>query len=141
MIRCHAQFGRGRQTHERQRRGQSLEQEAVVGAAATHVQASAGKAPATQGIGHAACRQFGKRGLHVGGRQVTVAIRELPVQPVNGKTLAQGKVPRTAALAFTANDAFDIGMDSYSPVSLAYFDRAPFKFNGKIEKVNIKYLN
>ena len=60
---------------------------------------------------------------------------------VNGKTLAQGKVPRTAALAFTANDAFDIGMDSYSPVSLAYFDRAPFKFNGKIEKVNIKYLN
>ena len=23
-------------------------------------------------------------------------------------------------------------MDSYSPVSLAYFDRAPFKFNGTL---------
>ncbi|HSX49551.1 MAG TPA: arylsulfatase [Cellvibrio sp.] len=60
---------------------------------------------------------------------------------LNGEAIAKGRVPRTAALAFTANDSFDVGTDSYSPVSRAYFDRAPFKFNGKIEKVNIQYLN
>ena len=53
---------------------------------------------------------------------------------VNGKEVAKGRVPVTASLTFTANDAFDVGMDSYSPVSLAYFDRAPFKFNGKIDR-------
>jgi len=59
---------------------------------------------------------------------------------VNGKQVAKGTVPRTAAFAFTANDAFDVGMDSYSPVSLAYFDRAPFKYNGTIERMRIDYL-
>ena len=59
---------------------------------------------------------------------------------VNGKEVAKGQIPRTAALGFTANDAFDVGMDSYSPVSLAYFDRAPFAYNGKISNVHIKYM-
>ncbi|MDM0044533.1 arylsulfatase [Variovorax dokdonensis] len=59
---------------------------------------------------------------------------------VNGQEVAKGRVPVTASLAFTANDAFDVGIDSYSPVSLAYFDRAPFKFNGRIGQVNIRYL-
>jgi arylsulfatase len=59
---------------------------------------------------------------------------------VNGQAAAKGHVPRTAALAFTANDAFDVGMDSYSPVSQAYYDRKPFQFNGKIGAVQIKYL-
>jgi arylsulfatase len=59
---------------------------------------------------------------------------------INGKEVAKGRVPRTAALLFTANDSFDVGMDSYSPVSLAYYDRAPFKFNGNIDKVKINYL-
>jgi arylsulfatase len=27
-----------------------------------------------------------------------------------------------------------------SPVSLDYYDKAPFKFNGKIEQVHVKYL-
>jgi arylsulfatase len=58
---------------------------------------------------------------------------------VNDQEVAKGNVPRTAALAFTANDAFDVGMDSYSPVSLAYYDRKPFKFNGNIGKVHIQY--
>jgi arylsulfatase len=58
---------------------------------------------------------------------------------VDGKVVAEGKAPRTAVLAFTANDAFDVGTDSHSPVSPAYFDRAPFKFNGKIDKVHIAY--
>lgn len=58
---------------------------------------------------------------------------------INGDEAAKGRVPRTAVLGFTANDAFDVGMDSYSPVSPAYFDRAPFKFNGKISALNIRY--
>ncbi|MBB4184162.1 hypothetical protein GGE07_000775 [Sinorhizobium terangae] len=49
-------------------------------------------------------------------------------------------MPRSAPLAFTANDAFDVGRDSYSPVSLAYFDRKPFAFNGKIERLKVEYL-
>jgi arylsulfatase len=60
---------------------------------------------------------------------------------IGGKEVAKGRVPRTAVLGFTANDAFDVGMDSYSPVSQAYFDRKPFKFNGKIDKVRINYVN
>lgn len=59
---------------------------------------------------------------------------------INGKEIAKGRVPRTAALGFTANDAFDVGMDSFSPVSQAYFERAPFKFNGRIDKVRVQYL-
>lgn len=59
---------------------------------------------------------------------------------VNGKAVAQGRVPRSAPLAFTANDAFDVGRDSYSPVSLAYFDRKPFVFNGKIDSLDVQYL-
>ena len=59
---------------------------------------------------------------------------------VNGQEVAKGQVPRNAPVFFTANDAFDVGMDSYSPVSLAYYDRAPFKFNGKIDLLEVKYL-
>ena len=59
---------------------------------------------------------------------------------INGKEVAKGTVPRTAVLAFTANDAFDVGTDSYSPVSEAYFDRKPFRFNGTIDSLEIKYL-
>ena len=60
---------------------------------------------------------------------------------VNGKVVAEGKVPISAPLLFTANDCLDIGTDLGSPVSLDYFDKAPFKFNGKIEQVHVKYLS
>jgi arylsulfatase len=59
---------------------------------------------------------------------------------VNGSEVAKGRIPRNAPVGFTANDAFDVGTDSYSPVSQAYFDRAPFRFNGKIDKMQVKYL-
>lgn len=59
---------------------------------------------------------------------------------VAGKEVGRAKVPRTAVLAFTANDAFDVGMDSYSPVSEAYYERKPFKFNGHIGALHIEYL-
>lgn len=58
----------------------------------------------------------------------------------NGEQIAAGKVPRAATVGFTPNDTFDVGMDNFSPVSDAYFDRAPFKFNGKIASMQVKYL-
>jgi hypothetical protein len=57
-----------------------------------------------------------------------------------GKVVAEGEVPISAPLLFTANDCLDIGMLLGSPVSLDYYDKAPFKFNGVIEKVHVKYL-
>ena len=59
---------------------------------------------------------------------------------VNGKQVGQVRVDRSVQAAFTASETFDIGMDLGSPVALDYFERMPFKFNGKIEKMNIKYI-
>ena len=58
---------------------------------------------------------------------------------VNGETVAEGTVPVSAPLLFTANDCLDIGIALGSPVSLDYFDKAPFPFNGTIEKVHMAY--
>ncbi|MGB8340784.1 MAG: arylsulfatase [Chthoniobacterales bacterium] len=59
---------------------------------------------------------------------------------VNGKEVAQGRVPAAMSLHFTSNATFDIGTDLDSPVSLDYYDQAPFAFNGTIGKTTIKYL-
>ncbi|WP_246664265.1 hypothetical protein [Tardiphaga sp. P9-11] len=57
---------------------------------------------------------------------------------VDGKEVAKGRVPRSTSLGFTANDAFDVGRDSYSLVSFAYYDRKPFAFNGKINRLRVE---
>jgi arylsulfatase len=59
---------------------------------------------------------------------------------VNGTEVAQGQVPATMSLHFSSNSTFDIGTDLGSPVSLDYFDQAPFAFNGTIGTTTIKYL-
>ena len=59
---------------------------------------------------------------------------------VNGKAVAQGQVPAAMSLHFTSNATFDIGSDLDSPVSLDYFDKAPFAFNGTIGTTKITYL-
>jgi hypothetical protein len=59
---------------------------------------------------------------------------------VNGAVVAGGQVPISAPLVFTANDCLDIGTDLGSPVSLDYFDKAPFAFNGRIGEVIVRYL-
>ena len=59
---------------------------------------------------------------------------------VNGGVFAAGVVPVSAPLLFTANDCLDIGIALGSPVSLDYREKAPFKFNGEIQKVNVKYI-
>jgi hypothetical protein len=59
---------------------------------------------------------------------------------VNGKERARGQVPISAPLFFTENDCLDAGTDLGSPVSVPYYDKAPFPFNGKIAEVRVKYL-
>jgi len=59
---------------------------------------------------------------------------------VNGKQVGQGRIERSVPAGFTASETFDIGMDLGSPVALDYYERAPFRFNGKIDKINIKYI-
>ena len=58
---------------------------------------------------------------------------------VNGEQLAAGIVPVSAPLLFTANDCLDIGTCLGGRVSLDYYDRAPFPFNGTIKNVNVRY--
>jgi arylsulfatase A-like enzyme len=59
---------------------------------------------------------------------------------VNGEVAAEGQVPISAPLLFTANDCLDVGRALGSPVSLDYFDKAPFAFNGTIHQMHVKYL-
>ena len=59
---------------------------------------------------------------------------------VNGIEVATGTVPVSAPLFFTANDCLDIGTDLGSPVSVDYYDQAPFAFTGKIDQVQVHYL-
>jgi len=60
---------------------------------------------------------------------------------VNGEEYASGVVPVSAPLLFTANDCLDIGACHGGRVSLDYYDRAPFEFNGTIENVNVRYTS
>lgn len=61
------------------------------------------------------------------------------VAQVQGVEVGPNIVPVSAPLLFTANDCLDIGTDLGSPVSLDYFDKAPFAFNGKVETVHVQY--
>jgi arylsulfatase len=56
-----------------------------------------------------------------------------------GDVLAKGQVPVSAPLLFTANDCLDIGICLGSPVSLDYYDKAPFPFEGRIDRVRVAY--
>ncbi len=58
---------------------------------------------------------------------------------VGGAELATGNVPVSAPLLFSANDCLDFGVALGSPVSMDYYDRAPFPFNGTIERVHVRY--
>jgi arylsulfatase len=58
---------------------------------------------------------------------------------VGGKTFATGQVPFSAPLLFSANDCLDFGQALGSPVSMDYYDRAPFPFTGTIDRVHVRY--
>ena len=53
---------------------------------------------------------------------------------VNGKAVAVGRIEKTVPMIFSADEAFDVGMDSGTP---AGDYQAPFKFTGKLQKVTI----
>lgn len=59
---------------------------------------------------------------------------------VDGAVVASGQVPISAPLLFSANDCLDIGTCLGSPVSLDYYDRAPFPFEGTVHTVGVRYL-
>jgi len=60
---------------------------------------------------------------------------------VNGKQVGKGRIEISVPGTHTVSETFDIGADLNSPVALDYYDRAPFKFNGKINSINIKYID
>ena len=60
---------------------------------------------------------------------------------VNGEDYASDKIPISAPLIFSANDCLDIGICLGGPVSLDYYDRAPFPFTGHIDAVNVRYAS
>jgi arylsulfatase len=59
---------------------------------------------------------------------------------INGKEATGGTVQRTIPMAFTASETFDVGRDTSSAVADAYFDKAPFAFEGKLKKLHFKNL-
>jgi arylsulfatase len=59
------------------------------------------------------------------------------VLKVDGNEVAHDTVKRTVPAAFSASETFDVGVDLGSVVSVDYFDRRPFRFNGKIERVEV----
>ena len=60
------------------------------------------------------------------------------VLEVDDREVAHTTVKRTVPAAFSASETFDVGTDLGSPVSLDYFDRRPFQFNGTIERVSVE---
>lgn len=56
---------------------------------------------------------------------------------VDGQEVARTTLKRTVPGAFSASETFDVGVDLGSTVSLDYFDRRPFRFDGNIEKVDV----
>lgn len=59
----------------------------------------------------------------------------------DGSHVASGPVPVNAPPLFTANDCLDFGVCLGGRVSLDYYDRAPFPFNGQIHHVNVRYAS
>jgi arylsulfatase len=59
------------------------------------------------------------------------------VLTVDGKEVARTVAKMTVPAAFTASESFDVGTDLGSTVSRDYFERRPFKFDGKILGVKV----
>jgi len=54
---------------------------------------------------------------------------------VNGKKVAEGRIERTQAFVFSADEGTDVGEDGETPVVEDYGLRPPYKFTGRISKV------
>lgn len=60
------------------------------------------------------------------------------VLSVDGNEVARTTTKMTVPGLFSASESFDVGVDLGSPVARAYFERAPFRFNGSIRDLNVK---
>ena len=85
--------------------------------------------------------------LAAGKRRIEVTTTLASAQPlspaevvlkVDGQEVARTTVKRTVPAAFSASETFDVGVDLGATVSIDYFDRRPFRFDGKIGAVNVK---
>jgi arylsulfatase len=57
---------------------------------------------------------------------------------VNGKQVAEGRIDRTQAMMFSADEGADVGEDGETPVVETYGIPAPYKFTGAIAKVTVE---
>ena len=79
-------------------------------------------------------------GKHIIEVDTTIAKPGAPadvILKVDGNEVAHDTVKRTVPAAFSASETFDVGVDLGSVVSVDYFYRRPFRFTGKIEKVEV----
>ena len=54
---------------------------------------------------------------------------------VDGRQVAQGRIPHSAMFRFSLDETFDIGEDTGTPVIEDYADKMPFVFSGTLKKV------
>lgn len=66
------------------------------------------------------------------GAPLTVAMN------VDGQPVGTMTTKRSAPVAFTASETFDVGLDLGSPVSPIYEERRPFEFDGTIQKMTVE---
>ena len=74
-------------------------------------------------------------------RDTTIASPGAPAEvvlSVDGQEVGRMRSKCTVPVAFTASETFDVGVDLGSPVSLDYFDRRPFTFDGVLESVLVE---
>jgi arylsulfatase len=57
---------------------------------------------------------------------------------VDGKTVGEGRIEKTAPFRFSLDESFDVGEDTGTPVIDEYDAKMPFKFTGDLQKVEFK---
>src|SRR5580704_9999220 len=53
---------------------------------------------------------------------------------VDGKQVADGRIPQTVPVRFSLDETFDVGEDTGTPVVDDYVDKMPFSFTGTLKK-------
>lgn len=66
------------------------------------------------------------------GKSATVALM------VDGKKVAEGRVPATVPIRFSLDETFDVGEETGTPLDFKTYD-VPFRYNGELEKVTVTY--
>ena len=99
-------------------------------------------------VGLARTKLMAASPLPAGRHRVAIETRMLDAKPgaaaqlvlrADGQDLAIGTTPFTPPIAFTATGSFNVSRSAGSPVSLDYFDDAPFAFSGLIQNVHVSY--